>query len=78
MSARTEPSPAKVLLVDDEPANRLALRAVLEGLDLALVEAQSGEEALRQLLECPFACVLLDVQMPGLDGRRRATHWCRR
>jgi PAS domain S-box-containing protein len=57
-----------VLLVDDEPANRLALRAVLEGLDLALVEAQSGEEALRQLLECPFACVLLDVQMPGLDG----------
>ncbi len=62
------PSQAKVLLVDDEPANRLALRAVLEGLDLTLVEAQSGEEALRQLLESQFAVILLDVQMPGLDG----------
>jgi len=68
MSIRSDASQAKVLLVDDEPANRLALRAVLEGLDLTLVEAQSGEEALRQLLESPFAVVLLDVQMPGLDG----------
>jgi PAS domain S-box-containing protein len=68
MSATSGPSPAKVLLVDDEPANRLALRAVLEGLDLTLVEAQSGEEALRRLRESPFAVVLLDVQMPGLDG----------
>src|SRR4051794_40570552 len=68
MSAPSGPSPAKVLLVDDEPANRLALRAVLEGLDLTLVEAKSGEEALSRLLESPFAVVLLDVQMPGLDG----------
>jgi PAS domain S-box-containing protein len=68
MSVLSGQSHAKVLLVDDEPANRLALRAVLEGLDLTLVEAQSGEEALRQLLEGQFAVILLDVQMPGLDG----------
>ena len=46
MAALSDPSKVKVLLVDDEPANRLALRAVLEGIDLTLVEAQSGEEAL--------------------------------
>jgi PAS domain S-box-containing protein len=68
VSPTSSPSEAKVLLVDDEPANRLALRAVLDGLDLTLVEAQSGEEALRRLRESPFAVVLLDVQMPGLDG----------
>lgn len=60
--------PASVLLVDDQPANLLALRATLEGLDLNLVETRSGDEALRWLQETEFAVVLLDVQMPGLDG----------
>ena len=58
----------RVLLVDDRPDNLLALRAVLEPLALDLVEAGSGEEALRQLLAGEFALIVLDVQMPVLDG----------
>jgi len=58
----------RVLLVDDRPDNLLALRAVLEPLSLDLVEAGSGEDALRQLLAGEFALIVLDVQMPGLDG----------
>ena len=58
----------RVLLVDDRPDNLLALRAVLEPLGLDLVEAGSGEEALRQLLAGEFALIVLDVQMPVLDG----------
>lgn len=61
-------SNVKVLLVDDRPANLLALKASLEGLHLDLVEAHSGEAALRRLHDEEFAVVLLDVQMPGLDG----------
>ncbi len=57
-----------VLLVDDRPDNLLALRAVLEPLGLDLVEAASGEEALRHLLAGEFALIVLDVQMPVLDG----------
>ena len=59
---------ASVLLVDDEPANLLALEAVLDGLGLSVVKALSGEEALRRLEHQDFAVVLLDVQMHGLDG----------
>ena len=58
----------RVLLVDDRPDNLLALRAVLEPLGLDLVEAASGEEALRHLLAGQFALIILDVQMPVLDG----------
>jgi PAS domain S-box-containing protein len=59
---------ARVLLVDDEPDNLVALEAVLEPLGQELVRATSGEEALRQLLKEEFAVILLDVRMPGLDG----------
>jgi signal transduction histidine kinase len=58
----------RVLLVDDRPDNLLALRAVLDPLGLDLVEAASGEEALRHLLAGEFALIILDVQMPVLDG----------
>jgi PAS domain S-box-containing protein len=57
-----------VLLVDDRPENLFALESVLEPLDLDLVSVNSGEDALRELLRRDFAVILLDVQMPGLDG----------
>jgi signal transduction histidine kinase len=61
-------SPANVLLVDDQPANLLALEVMLADLGFHLVAVSSGEEALRQLLHRDFAVILLDVHMPGLDG----------
>jgi PAS domain S-box-containing protein len=59
---------AKVLIVDDEPANLMALEALLDGLGQELVRANSGEEALRRLLGQDFAVILLDVRMEGMDG----------
>jgi signal transduction histidine kinase len=57
-----------ILLVDDSRNNLVALKAMLEDMDLNLVTAQSGVEALRRLLAEDFALILLDVQMPGMDG----------
>ena len=62
------PLTPRVLLVDDRRDNLLALTAVLESLDVELVQAGSGEEALRRLLAEEFAVIVLDVQMPVLDG----------
>lgn len=59
---------AAILLVDDRPENLLALEAILEPLGEELVRATSGDEALRRVLVGDFACILLDVQMPGLNG----------
>ena len=65
--------PTKLLLVDDKPANLLALEAVLESPDYTLIRAQSGPEALAQLHAHPdIALILLDVQMPGMDGMETA------
>jgi two-component system sensor histidine kinase/response regulator len=59
---------AKVLVVDDVEANLVALQALLGQLDCEVVTAQSGNEALRLLLGSEFAVMLLDVQMPDMDG----------
>lgn len=59
---------ARILLVDDRPENLIALEAILEPLGHELVRATSGEEALRQVLLHDFAVILLDVQMPGMNG----------
>src|SRR5919197_1113407 len=64
---------ANVLLVDDRPENLLALEGILEPLGQNLLYAHSGEDALRQLLRHEVAVILLDVQMPELDGFETAT-----
>jgi PAS domain S-box-containing protein len=58
----------RILLVDDQPARLLTYEAMLAGLDLRCVRTLSGDEALQQLLKQDFAAVLLDVNMPGMDG----------
>ena len=57
-----------ILLVDDQPSNLLALESILADEGMNLVSASSGTEALRHLLGMDFAVILLDVQMPDLDG----------
>ncbi len=57
-----------ILIVDDRPENLLALHAVLDSPEYNLVEAPSGESALKEILDKDFALILMDVQMPGLSG----------
>jgi CheY-like chemotaxis protein len=68
----------KILLVDDRVENLLALEAILGVLDLDLVTARSGDEALKALLTDDFAVILLDVSMPDMDGLETAAHIKRR
>ena len=63
-----------ILLVDDRPENLLALEALLANHPGKLVKAQSGQDALRRLLEQDFAAILMDVQMPGMDGFETAQY----
>ena len=58
----------KILLVDDNPANLLALESILADLGQELVKAHSGRQALRYLLNQDVAVILLDVNMPGMNG----------
>jgi signal transduction histidine kinase len=67
-----------VLLVDDRADNLLALEAVLEPLQIPLRRAMSGEEALRIVLREAPSLIVLDVQMPGIDGFETAEHILRR
>lgn len=58
----------KILIVDDVPANLFALEQTLKPLNAELTRAESGEEALSKVLRDDFALILMDVQMPGMDG----------
>ena len=73
MSASGADARVAVLLVDDQPARLLSYRAILGDLGLDLIEAGSGREALHRLMEREFAAVLLDVNMPDMDGFETAT-----
>jgi len=66
-SSTSEPA-VSILLVDDDPTKRFALKTILAPLGEDVVEASSGADALRQLLRREFAVVLLDVRMPIMDG----------
>jgi signal transduction histidine kinase len=63
---------ARILIVDDLPEKLLVYRTLLEDLDAQIVEAHSGTEALKRVLEGEFAVILLDVNMPDIDGLETA------
>src|SRR6185295_12120043 len=63
---------ATILLVDDRTDKHVVYRSILEELGQNLVTANSGEEALREVLKSDFAVILLDVNMPGMDGLETA------
>ncbi len=62
-----------VLIVDDTPSKLMALGAIVSGMGLDIMTANSGEQALRQLLKRDYAVILLDVNMPMMDGFETAT-----
>jgi PAS domain S-box-containing protein len=64
----TRAAPVSVLVVDDQPENRVALKAILGSPDYRILEASSEREALRHLLHEDVAVILLDVVMPEVDG----------
>jgi PAS domain S-box-containing protein len=66
--ASSDYSSVPILIVDDNPAKRLALQSILEPLGYSIVEADSGLAALRCLMKQDFAVILLDVRMPTMDG----------
>ena len=68
METSSSPTVASVLVVDDSPANLVDMEALLKPLGVRVVEAKSGAEAIEQVAAETFAVMLLDVQMPGMDG----------
>jgi signal transduction histidine kinase len=72
------PDRANILLVDDLPDKLLVLESILEELGQNIVTARSGEEALRKVLEHEFAVILLDINLPGMDGLETAAYIRRR
>jgi CheY-like chemotaxis protein len=64
---------ARILIVDDLPEKLLVYSTLLEEIDAEIVQAHSGTEALKRVLEGSFAVILLDVNMPDMDGLETAT-----
>lgn len=58
----------RILVVDDDPKALIAVRSVLDDLDIDVVEVSTGEDALREVLRHSFTVILLDVRLPGMDG----------
>ena len=73
MNDMTTARKPNVLIVDDMPANLYAMERILSGLDAELFKADSGNEALKLTIHHEFAIILLDVQMPAMDGYEVAT-----
>ena len=71
--SKTEADPIEILLVDDTPDKLLALEAALSDMNQTIVRAESGSEALRLILRREFAVILLDINMPGMDGFETAS-----
>jgi len=67
------PDPVNILIVDDLPEKHVVMRSILEELGQNLISARSGREALRLILEMEFAVILLDVNMPDIDGLETAS-----
>ena len=66
-------SGARILIVDDLPEKLLVYSSLLDDIDAEIVVAHSGTEALKRVLEDSFAVILLDVNMPDIDGLETAT-----
>ncbi|MCG8634126.1 MAG: response regulator [Desulfobacterales bacterium] len=64
----TDSTKPNILIVDDKPQNLISLEAILENPDVNIIKADSGNAALSKMLDHDFALVLLDVQMPDMDG----------
>src|SRR6478609_6665560 len=73
MNADVAVERSNILIVDDRLDKRVVFRTILEELDQNIVTASSGEEALRWLLDNECAVILLDVNMPGMDGLEAAS-----
>lgn len=72
-TSQSDDGAIEILLVDDAPDKLLALEAALSDLGQPIVKAESGSEALRLVLRREFAVILLDINMPGMDGFETAT-----
>ncbi|HKK32458.1 MAG TPA: sigma-54 dependent transcriptional regulator [Desulfomicrobiaceae bacterium] len=66
--------PTTILIIDDEPAHRLMVRAVLEDAGFSLLEADNGQDGLNVLQNRTVDAVLLDMRMPGMDGLETLQH----
>ncbi|MCK5097060.1 MAG: response regulator, partial [Desulfobacteraceae bacterium] len=68
----SEHEKTKILVVDDRKANILAIEALLKEVEVEIVAAYSGDDALALVLEHEFALIIIDLEMPGLDGFKTA------